>query len=101
MTVYVTRHAYDQAKDRCGFSRNTVTRMAQRAFDEGVKQGDLVGSLRKYVDAQYFKHKTANNIRIYGLFVWIFESENLITVFHVPARFRRAAIHAGKKHGKV
>lgn len=46
--VNVTKHAYKRMKERCGYSKSTCQRMAEKAFAEGVSHADVSGRLDKY-----------------------------------------------------
>lgn len=39
--VNVTKHAYKRMKERCGYSKSTCQRMAEKAFAEGVSHADV------------------------------------------------------------
>lgn len=43
--VNVTKHAYKRMKERCGYSKSTCQRMAEKAFAEGVSHADVSGRL--------------------------------------------------------
>ena len=72
-------------KQRAGIKRQSVERVALRAFERGVTHKQCTGKLRKYIDKTWMKNKRAPNIRIYGMMVYIFSvEETLITVLHLP-----------------
>jgi len=58
--------------------------MAQTAFDRGLTYVETTGAANKYFTKIYLKSHNANNIKIYGKFVYVFAEEVLITVLHVP-----------------
>lgn len=82
--VYVTKHAYKRMKERCGYNKATCQRMAEKAFSEGVSYTDVSGRLDKYFYHLYCYDFSANNLRIYGEFVYVFSNHNLVTVMLVP-----------------
>lgn len=63
--VNVTKHAYKRMKERCGYSKSTCQRMAEKAFAEGVSHADVSGRLDKYFYQLYCYDYSANNLRIY------------------------------------
>lgn len=67
--VNVTKHAYKRMKERCGYSKSTCQRMAEKAFAEGVSHADVSGRLDKYFYQLYCYDYSANNLRIYGEFL--------------------------------
>lgn len=84
LELVITAHAFQRGKERLGLSAEPFSRMAMKAFVSGVKHKDTKGHLNKYISGLYLEHKKANNIRIYGEVLYLFEGFNLITVLHVP-----------------
>ena len=82
--VNVTKHASKRMKERCGYSKSTCQRMAEKAFAEGVSHADVSGRLDKYFYQLYCYDYSANNLRIYGEFVYVFSDHNLVTVMLLP-----------------
>jgi len=89
--AYVTRHAEKRTRKRIGLPKRVTGKNADKALRDGVRHRDVNGSLRRYVDALYFRNTAGNNIRIYNDFVYIFHNQTLITVFPLPQRYRKAA----------
>lgn len=87
----VTNHAEDRLRERAGFNRKAAARMAQRALSRGLKHRDAVGRLRSYLDGLFLAHGTANNMRVYGEFVYLFKADTLITVLSLPRELRASA----------
>lgn len=86
-------------KERCGFTKGSADRMAQRALDFGMKHNECSGKLKRYVDSLYFANKTANNIRLFGEKAYIFHNDTLITVLQVPRNLCKF-VKKVEKHGK-
>lgn len=80
----VTKHAQKRLKERCGLSKKAAGRLANLAYERGMKHSETTGNLRKWVDSQYFYNETANNIRLYGDKAFIFSGYKLITVLQIP-----------------
>jgi hypothetical protein len=89
MNVTLTEHAVFRAMSRMGLRRDSLQRLADRAIAEGITHADASGPLKKYFDSLYFVEKTANNIRIYGDFAFIFHDLTLITVHGTPQNLKR------------
>lgn len=89
--TYVTDHAAKRTKERVGLPKRVVWKNAERALSDGIKHGQTRGALRRYLDGLYFKRETANNIRVYCDYVYIFHNEMLITVFPLPKEYKRTA----------
>lgn len=86
--VEVTKHAEERLIERCGLNKKSVQRIADKAFNDGIRHGQTKGNLKKWVDGLYFTNKTANNIRLYGDKAFIFTNERLITVIQIPSNLR-------------
>ena len=80
----IFRHAAERLKERCGLNKKACERMAQKAFDEGVRHSQTKGRLNKWVTGLYFRNENANNIRLYGDKAYIFCGETLVTVIQIP-----------------
>ena len=57
--------------------------MMVKAFDEGIKHSDAKGKFKRYITSLWFKHKTANNIRIYGENIYFFCDNRLVTIYRL------------------
>lgn len=76
-------------KERCGFNRKAQERMAEKAFNEGITHKQTKGRMHKWVTSLFFKNCNANNIRLFGGFVYIFADDTLITVIPIPIDLRK------------
>lgn len=95
--VSITRHAEKRTRSRLGLPKRVADRNANRALQDGIGHRDVNGSLRRYIDALYFRNMVGNNIRIYNNYVYIFHNQTLITVFGLPRRYRQTAIKLQKE----
>ena len=91
----ITNHAEERAKERLGWNRAALNRMADKALNEGIAHSQTRGRLNRYLTKLYLNHRKGNNNRVYGEHVFIFHNEVLITVVLLPREIRRAAIKAG------
>lgn len=87
--VQVSNHAEKRLKERCGLNKKSIQRMADKAFDEGIRHSDTKGNLKKWVDSLYFYSKSANNIRLYGDKAYIFAGHMLVTIVQIPQNLFR------------
>lgn len=92
-----TNHARDRMKERCGFNKSSIDRMAKIAYNKGLRHKDCGGRLNKYITNIYFEYETANQIRIYGDKVYLFKDELLITVFNLPNNLKDIANKTRRK----
>lgn len=86
--VHITKHATKRGKERLGLQKQSIERNAARAYQCGLRHSETSGSLKRYLDSLYLKDRTANAIRIYGGYVYLFRSEKLITVLYLPNRYK-------------
>lgn len=87
--VIITDHAFEKGKERFSLKVDAFKRLAQKAFNEGLRQSDASGKLGRYMDKIYFEHRTANNLRIYGDNLFIFSHNILITTYQVPSDLKK------------
>ena len=88
MEVLVTKHAHDRLKERLGLPKSARARMAAKAFELGLKRGDVRGKLRQYLGLCSTEYGRCNNIRVYGEYLWLFDGAILVTVFLIPKSMR-------------
>lgn len=91
--VRITDHAYDRAKERLSWKPGVLDKMTEKAYLEGIKHKDTKGQLNKYITKIWFKHKNANNIRIYGENIYLFCDNILVTVYQLPGNLRQYIKH--------
>ena len=96
-TANITDHAARRTKERLGLSKKVSGKNAEKALRYGIRHSDTSGSLNRYISALYWKHKTANNVRIYCNNVYIFHGETLITIFPLPQKYRKTAARIDRK----
>ena len=87
--IKITAHAFERAKERLSLSSDSLKKMADKAYDQGIKHSDTKGALNKYLSSLFFRHKNANNIRIYGEFVYIFINNKLVTLYVIPSEYKK------------
>ena len=95
--MYITDHAKDRIRERCGLPKKALERNAKNALEKGVRHNECIGTLRKYVDCLFLSHKNGNNIRIYNNYSYIFCNDRLITVLLLPNIYKDALNKTIKK----
>ena len=76
----VTKHAKRRMHDRIGITKGIAQKHAGKILREGIKHEDTIGDLHKWMDSEFLKYHTANNMRYYAGRLYIFNGELLITV---------------------
>ncbi len=94
-SVRVTNHAMKRFKQRVGLPKSACQRHAERAFAEGLTHAEVKGRAKRYLDHLYLQYGTANQIRVYGQFVYIFCGVVLVTVLGLPKSMRRGCSRKG------
>jgi hypothetical protein len=87
----VTQHAQVRIRKRAGIPRSGANRLARKAYLHGITHSQTRGKLRAYCDRLYFAQHTANNLRIYGHFIYLFCGEILMTMWELPKRLQPLA----------
>jgi len=82
--VDVSDHAARRLRERCGLNKKSIQRIADKAFNDGIRHSETRGRLNKWVTSLFFYNRSANNIRIYGDKAYIFTKNTLITVIQIP-----------------
>ena len=82
--VTITEHAFDRAKERLALNEGAFKKIVTRAYLQGIRHRDTKGTLNDYITKLYMQYKNANNIRIYGEVVYLFNNHTLITLYQIP-----------------
>lgn len=77
----VSKHSATRAKERAGIQKGQVDKHANRALQYGFKVTDCCGDLQQRMKEIYQKQYIANNTRIYNGMYWLFNGNELITVY--------------------
>lgn len=100
--IVITKHGMKRVSQRVGIPKKAVIRNAKRAMRYGVTQQEAKGKLRNYMTGVYNMYETANNLRAYNRFVYVFVDDRLITVLNIPKKFQDAAdVQQQKKKHKI
>lgn len=87
--MLITKHAEKRIRKRLGVPRSAVDKIAQDAFDNGIRHSEVSGRVKRFIDGQFLHNENhADNIRIHNRYVFIFKKDTLITVFGLPERLR-------------
>jgi len=92
MEIIVTKHAEQRVRERCGCNKKSVKRMAQRAYDKGLRTEDTKGAVRAWLDDKQAKHADNEAIRLYGDKAWMFANPSqpiLLTILQIPTELQR------------
>ncbi|MNJ94828.1 hypothetical protein D3C87_125310 [compost metagenome] len=93
----LTQHGFERFRERHGLSRDAAERLCKKALELGLKRENAPGRLKDYLDYLWNKNRTANNIRVYGEFIYIFSGETLITTWVLPQEYKKIVIKVRKR----
>lgn len=82
--VIITKHAKDRFKERLGIPKRACLKQAEKAYNEGYCHSQAKGKAKRFLDGLFLKYKTANNLKVFNGFVYIFIKNTLITVIPLP-----------------
>ena len=110
--IRVSNHASDRLRERSGLNKKSVQKVAEKAYNNGVKHGELSGSLHKYVSSIAYNSSKGTDIRLYGdkVFIFnktdgknkeVFEGEKrvvfLVTVMQIPNHLAKKLVAVKEK----
>lgn len=85
-TVYITRHAEERLKQRNGWNKKTINRMALKIYNEGT----TLNKKEHPWAIDMIKMRAKNSLyKLYGNFVYVFQDTTLITVLNIPQNINR------------
>lgn len=87
----ITNHARLRGAERLNLPLEPFKRLAGIAMERGLSHAETTGKLNRYVTSLYMNGHNANNIRIYGDFVYLFKGGTLITVLALPNNMKAIA----------
>lgn len=86
----LSNHSKGRGNERLGLDTKSFEKLATKALEQGIKHSDTTGSLNRFITSLFMNGHKANNIRIYGEFVYLFCNELLITVINLPNQYKAA-----------
>ncbi len=72
MQVNISNHAYKRGKERLGFSKKSLNRMAARVLDNGIQGTELTGSALSWIENKLDNYERTGTIYVYGDKAWVF-----------------------------
>lgn len=83
-TVYVSEHAFERMKERCGLNRKSAMRMVQKVYDNGENMNGAKGYLAQWLREKKEGNPEYDKFLMYGDYVYLFAHTTLVTVLHKP-----------------
>lgn len=89
MSAFLPPHALERGGERLGLSKPALQKMADLALRDGIRHREARGSFGRYLDRLFLVERRANNMRVYGEHIFLFSGERLITIFHLPPKYKK------------
>lgn len=83
-TVYISEHAFERMKERCGLNRKAAMRLVKKVYDNGEDISRSKGYLLRWAKQKTIGSPEYDKLIIYGDYVYIFAYTTLVTVLHKP-----------------
>lgn len=90
----LTHHAADRADERVSWPKGVTEKMAEKAFNVGIRRADVSGSLNRYLFYLEKNGQIADTARIYGEHVYLFRGSVLVTIFPLQSKYKKLARQA-------
>lgn len=85
--VYISDHAFQRMKERNGWNKKTALRMVKKIYDNGQNMNDIKGSVAAWARGSVMSEESfADEIRVYGEYIYIFNKKTLITSYKIPTQ---------------
>lgn len=102
--IVVSDHANMRLRERSGLNKKSCQRIAEKAFNSGVKTNDAAGQLKSYMINTSKKHHNNGVPVLYGDKLFIFAKEKnavvLVTVLQIPSELNKK-IYSYKKKANI
>lgn len=97
MPAELTQHAKERGWERLKLREAPLQKLADEALELGLKQGEVSGKVARWLASEFFRHHTANNMRVWHGIAFVFHDSRLITLFPVPCKLRTRVARAMTK----
>lgn len=84
--VYITHHAFERIKERCGLNKKAAYHIVQKAYDNGTDISEIKGYLLPWAKKKLQRFEKGERALVYGDFVYTFKYDTLITVIRMPQK---------------
>jgi hypothetical protein len=97
--IKVSSHAEMRIRKRFGISRSAVRSHAEKAFKYGIHWKSARGILQAYLQEKYNSYNgSANNIKVYNYYIYVFNRTTLITILLLPKQFYKIIDKIKEEH---
>ena len=82
--IIISIHAQKRAEKRANLRGSNLINLARKAYRYGIGVENSKWEMCEFIKRKYQSEYRANNIKVYGHFVYIFKTNILLTVVDLP-----------------
>ncbi len=84
----ISKHAFKRVRKRLGLPKKSAETLVRDAQAKGIRQVQVSGSLRRYLDHFQHNNGVADRAVIYREYVFALRGQTLVTVYPLPTKYR-------------
>lgn len=85
----LTNHSIRRMHERIGVTRGVAKKHAKKVLENGIQHKDTMGELNLWMNREFLRYGTTNNMRYYAGSLYIFSDILLITVMKASPEIER------------
>ena len=85
----LTNHSIRRMRERIGVTKGAAKKHTKKVLENGIQHKDTIGELHSWMDREFLRYGTANNMRYYAGNLYIFSDLLLITVLKVKPEIEK------------
>lgn len=85
----LTNHSIRRMHERIGVTRGVAKKNAKKVLENGIQHKDTMGELNLWMNREFLRYGTANNMHYYAGSLYIFSDMLLITVMKASPEIER------------
>lgn len=84
----MTNHFGSHRRQLSLLEESSCDKVAALALQHGIRHAEARGAFGRYLDRLFLLKRTANHIRVYGDFIYLFNGQRLVTTFPLPHKYK-------------
>lgn len=85
----LTHHSVRRMHDRIGVTKGNAKKHAKKVLEIGIQHKDTLGKLNQWMNREFLRYRTANNMRYYAGRLYIFSNQLMITVLNAQPEIEK------------
>jgi hypothetical protein len=82
--IIISIHAQKRADKRANLRGSNLVNLARKAYRYGIGVENSKWEMQEFIKRKFKSEYKANNIRVYGHFVYVFKNNFLLSVIDLP-----------------